>query len=100
MRSMKFAAGLVAVSLGLGMTAASASAEQVANVSSCLERAAQLKTALEANAQSANYQEATKEGMYGRAFCNNSFYAKGIARYDHALQLLGVAQNADSAATH
>jgi hypothetical protein len=100
MRSMKFAAGLVAVSLGLGMTAMSASAEQVANVSSCLERAAQVKTALNSNAQSANVQQATKEEMYGRAFCNGGFYAKGITAYDHALQLLGVAQNADAAATH
>lgn len=98
MRSMKFAAGAVAVCLGLGMTLASANAQQVASVSTCLERASQLKTALDGNAQSANYQDATKEGLYGRAFCNNGFYAKGVARYDHALQMLG--QNADAAATH
>ena len=98
MYSVKFAASVVALSLGLGMTAASA--EQVASISSCLERASQVKTALDANAQSANYEGAMKERNYGLAFCNGGFYAKGISHYDRALQLLGVAQNADSSAAH
>jgi len=98
MRSMKFAASVVAVTLGLGMTVASANAQQqMANVQTCLNVAAQLKTALESNSQSANYESAMKERNNGLSFCNAGFYARGISHYDHALQLLGVAQNADAA---
>src|ERR1700677_4299265 len=98
MRSMKFASYVVAVSLGLGMTVASASAQQqVATVQSCLNVAAQVKTALDANAQSANYEDAMKERNYGLAFCNGGYYAKGVSHYSHALQILGVAQHADAA---
>ena len=98
MRSMKFAAYVAALSLGLGMTVASANAQQVATLQSCLNVAAQVKTALDSNTQSANYEAAMKERSYGLAYCNSSFYAKGISHYDRALQLLGVAQSSD--ATH
>lgn len=97
MRSMKFAASVVTVTLGLGMTVASANAQQMANVQTCLNVAAQLKTALESNSQSANYESAMKERNNGLSFCNAGFYARGISHYNHALQLLGVAQNADAA---
>lgn len=96
MRSMKFAAGMVVLSLGLGITAASASADQMANATTCLDVATKVKTALDANTQSANYDSAMKERRYGDEFCTNSFYAKGIAHYNRALQLLGVAQKADA----
>jgi hypothetical protein len=98
MRSMKFAASVVALSLGLGMTVASANAQQMATVQSCLNVAAQVKTALDANAQSANFEDAMKERNYGLAFCNGGYYAKGVSHYNRALEILGVAQHAD--ATH
>jgi hypothetical protein len=89
MRSMKVAAYVAALSLGLGMTVASANAQQMASVETCLNVAAQVKTALDSNAQSANYEAAMKERNYGLAYCNSSFYAKGVSHYDRALQLLG-----------
>jgi hypothetical protein len=98
MRSMKFATCAAVLSIGLGMTVASANAQQqVATVQSCLNVAAQVKTALDANAQSANYEDAMKERNYGLAFCNGGYYAKGVAHYGRALQILGVAQHADAA---
>ena len=100
MRSVKFAACAAALSLGLGMTVVSANAQQVADVQSCLSVASQVKTALNSNTQSANYDAAKKERTFGLEYCNNGFYATGISHYDRALQLLGVAQNADAAATH
>ena len=98
MRSMKLAASVAVLSLGLGMTVASAYAQQVATVQSCLNVAAQVKTALDSNTQSANYEAAMKERNYGLAFCNSGFYTKGVSHYGRALQILGVAQSSD--ATH
>jgi hypothetical protein len=100
MRSVKFAALAAAVCVGLGVTAASAADQQVASVQTCLSLATQVKTALEANAQSPNYDDAVKEKKYGLEFCNASFYAKGVSHYDRALQLLGVSDKADAAMSH
>jgi len=97
MRSMKLAASVAVLSLGLGVTVASANAQQMASVQTCLNVAAQVKTALDSNTQSANYEDAMKERNYGLAFCNSAFYGKGVAHYNRALQLLGAA-NGD--ATH
>lgn len=90
MRFAKSALGIVAIGLGLGIATAPASAEQMASLSSCLSLADHVKAALDANMQSANYHAAQQERTYGREFCTNGFYAKGIAHYEHALQLLGV----------
>ena len=98
MRSVNLA--LCVAALSLGVTVASANAQQVANVETCLSVASQVKTALNANAQSPNYEAAMKERNYGLAYCNSSFFAKGVDHYNRALALLGVAQNADSAAAH
>ena len=97
MRSIKYAAFVAAMSLGLGLTVASASAQQVANVETCLSSASQVKTALASNAQSANYEAAMKERNYGLAYCNSGFYEKGVSHYSRALQILGMAQNGDAA---
>ena len=94
MRSVKIA--MCAVALTLGATIASANAQEMATIQTCLSTGAQLKTALEANVQSANYQDAMKERNTGLLYCNSGFYAKGVARYNHALELLGVAQHADA----
>jgi hypothetical protein len=96
MRSVNFAMCIAA--LTLGVTVASANAQQVANVETCLSSASQVKTALGANAQSANYESAMKERNYGLAYCNSGFYEKGVSHYARALQLLGASQAAD--ATH
>ncbi len=95
MRSLKIAASVAALSLG--MAVASASAQQVANVETCLSSASQVKTALNSNAQSANYEAAMKERNYGLAYCNSGFYEKGVSHYNRALQILGMAQNGDAA---
>jgi hypothetical protein len=89
MRFIKIAVCLATIgAAGLG----SAGATETANVTTCLQMASQVKTALEGNMQSANYDAAKKEQGYGRDFCTNSFYARGISHYDQALKLLGVAQ--------
>jgi len=98
MRSVNFA--ICVAALSLGVTVASANAQQVANVQTCLNVAAQVKTALGTNTQSPNYEAAMKERNYGLAFCNSSFYAKGIDHYNRALALLGATQNADMSAAH
>lgn len=92
MRMMKIAAMAAAIGSGTALMAASANAEQVASVQSCLNLAAQVRTALDSNPQSANYEAAMKERNYGLSFCNNGFYAKGVAHYSRALEILGVPQ--------
>jgi hypothetical protein len=89
MRNLKLATGVVLVCSTFVAGAAFADA-QTASVTGCLDMAHQVRTALEANAQSPNYQEAVKEQGYGRDFCNNSYYQVGINHYSHALELLGV----------
>ena len=89
MRNLKLATGVAVLCSTLVAGAASASA-QTASVTGCLDMAHQVKAALDANAQSPNYQEAVKEQGYGRDFCTNTFYQSGINHYNHALELLGV----------
>src|SRR5580698_8183454 len=73
MRSVKLA--MCAAALTLGATIASANAQEMATIQTCLSTGAQLKTALEANVQSANYQDAMKERNTGLLYCNSGFYA-------------------------
>lgn len=95
MRSVKIA--MCVAALGLGLTVASANAQQVASVQTCLSSAAQVKAALSTNAQSANYQDAMKQRNFGLTYCNSGFYAQGVEHYNRALQLLGGAQSGDAA---
>jgi hypothetical protein len=97
MRSVKIA--MCVAALSLCATIASADAQQVANVQTCLSVASQVKTALDANQQSPNYSAAMKERNTGLLYCNSAFYAKGVDHYNRALALLG-GQSADSAAAH
>lgn len=89
MRSMKLAACGVALVTGLGFIAA-ANAAETASLKTCLDMASQVKTALAGNENAAKYEEAKKEQNYGRDFCTNSFYERGVAHYALALKLLGV----------
>jgi len=92
MRSLNVAACVAAMSIGLGLSAASAADDQVASMSTCMGLAGQVRTALASNGSSASYEDAVKEQRYGLEFCSNGFYAKGVDHYSHALQLLGGAQ--------
>jgi hypothetical protein len=87
MRNLKWIA--VAV-LSSGLVAGSASAETFAsNMGGCNHAAAAVKDAVAANAQSANLADAQKEQGYGREFCNNQLYDRGVMHYQKALDLLG-----------
>ena len=52
--------------------------------------ATQVKSAVEANGQSANLADARKEQSLGRDWCSNGLYDRGISHYERALDLLGV----------
>ncbi len=88
MRNLKLATSVAILCSMLAAGAASAD-PQTASLTSCLDVAQQVKSALAANAQSPNYQEAVKEQGYGRDYCTNTFYQSGISHYNHALTLLG-----------
>ena len=57
----------------------------------CHSKADQVRTALDANQNSANYAAAKKESDAGRDFCQQSQYRIGVNHYAAALKLLGVA---------
>jgi hypothetical protein len=89
---MRFAMFAAAAAVGLGLGMSAASAQEVASVSTCLSMADQVKTAFSDNSGSANFDAARKERQFGQEFCTNGYYARGVAHYARALQLLGVAQ--------
>lgn len=86
---LKLTACGVVLAVGLG-DVASADASGSASLKSCLDMASQVKAALASNENAAKYEEAKKEQDYGRDFCTNSFYDRGVAHYAMALKLLGV----------
>jgi hypothetical protein len=86
MRFLNLAAGVAVLSLAAGSAFADS---QPATLSGCLAAAHEVKGALDANAQSPNYEDAVAQQRYGLEFCTNNFYAKGIEHYNHALTLLG-----------
>ena len=88
-KSLLFAA---VIASGFVVSAASAAPDQMANLNNCVKLSEQVKSALDSNQQSTNYDEAKKQDRFGREFCTNAFYAQGMAHYEHALQLLGVAE--------
>src|ERR1700733_5215937 len=92
MRNLKLAAGAAILCSTLVAGATSAMADW-ATAANCHDMAEQVKSALAANAQSPNYQEAEKERSNGLSFCSESFYQYGINHYSHALTLLGVTKS-------
>jgi hypothetical protein len=92
MRSIKLAACVALMTAGVSFAAVSANAAEPATLNTCLDMAAEVKTAMASNMQAASYDDAKKEQNFGRDYCTNSFYARGVAHYSHALQLLGVTQ--------
>ena len=88
-KSLMFAA---VVASGFTVSAASAAPDQEAKLTDCVKLADEVRSALDSNQQSTNYDDAKKQDRFGREFCTNAFYAQGVAHYHHALQLLGVAE--------
>jgi len=82
-----FAAALCA---SVALVSLPASAQQTANLSSCIKIADQVQHALAANPQAPNHEAATREQLTGRGFCANGFYSRGVASYEQALKFLGV----------
>ena len=93
MYKLKSIGGAALVCSVLAFNVASASAAEAASLSGCLDQAKQVKTALAANPQSANYSDAVKEQRYGREFCNGGFYEKGVEHFAQALKLLDPAKS-------
>jgi hypothetical protein len=71
-------------------TTTAMAADMAPSQDNCHTMADQVKTALDANQNSSNVAQATKEKNYGRDFCNNSLYKVGLQHYAEALKLLGV----------
>ncbi|HTQ13003.1 MAG TPA: hypothetical protein VMH86_03935 [Rhizomicrobium sp.] len=81
---------IATLSSALAFAASGASAETfAANLGGCTHAAEAVRDAMSANASSANMAEAQKEQGYGRQFCNNQLYDRGVAHYQRALDLLG-----------
>jgi len=90
MRNVKWMAGLVILTGAFAFAASPAGATDTASLSGCASLQDQVKTALQSNAQSPNYENAVKEQRYGLEFCSNGFYQNGVSHYSEALKLLGV----------
>lgn len=89
---MRQLSGIAAAVLSCGIVLG-AGAAGAADQGNCIQLAQQVKTALASNAQSASYQDAQKEQGYGREFCNNGLSDRGVAHYQHALDLLGAGKS-------
>jgi hypothetical protein len=85
MRFLNLAAGVAVLSLAAGSAFADS---QPSTLSGCLAAAHEVRGALDANAQSPNYEDAVAQQRYGQEYCTNNFYAQGIEHYNHALTLL------------
>ncbi|HEV2561491.1 MAG TPA: hypothetical protein VGT78_05065 [Rhizomicrobium sp.] len=93
MVKLKFIGGAALVCSVLAFNVASASAAETANLTGCIDQGKQVKTALDANQQSANYSDAVKQQRYGLEFCNSGLYQKGVDHYAQALKLLDPAKS-------
>ena len=86
MRNIYLAAVGLSAMLAMGATAANA---EGASQSTCAQAQQKVATALAADT-SANHDQATKESRYGRDFCLNGLYKKGMEHYAEAMKLLGI----------
>jgi hypothetical protein len=87
MRNITMTALAFCAMAAMGATAANAMTPTADN---CNTMATQVKTALDANQTSSNFDAAKKEKNYGRDFCTNAMYKVGMDHYAQALKLLGV----------
>ncbi len=89
MRYVNRAAGLVILTGTIACVAASASAQEPATASGCVNMQDQVRTALDNNPQSPNYHNAVEQRRYGLEFCASGSYRNGVEHYAEALKLLG-----------
>jgi hypothetical protein len=87
MKMRTFATSVALIGLVLSPPAALAEAGS----SDCSHLARQVTAALEANADSPNYRAAKIEAGNGRTLCDANEFDMGVAHYQKALDLLGVA---------
>jgi hypothetical protein len=82
---------LVVASLAFAATGmvCNAAAAQETGLVGCIHMGKQLSQALDANAQSPNYDDAHDLKLSGSEFCRTGLYALGLQRYTRALELLG-----------
>jgi hypothetical protein len=90
MRHLTLTMSAAALCASAAFVSLPASAQQTANLSTCIKIADQVEHALAANPQSPNHEAATREQLTARGFCANGFYSRGVASYEQALKLLGV----------
>ncbi len=88
MRYTKPAAGAAIVLAVLASGAAPANAGKANNLS-CVRSGKDVRTALDANKTSPNYEAAMTKRNQGLFACNSGFYKLGMAHYTAALKLLG-----------
>jgi hypothetical protein len=81
--------GLALLSGTIALSALPAGAEEMSNVTGCISMQEQVKSALESNAQSANYHDAVRQKQIGQDYCANGLYHSGVVHYAEALRLLG-----------
>jgi hypothetical protein len=80
------------LSSGIMLASVTAQASD-ANVTSCMQMAQQVKTALADNAGSPGYADALKAQTNGRDFCASGLYEQGVSHYAHALTYLGASKS-------
>lgn len=86
MRNVYLAAIGLSAMVAMGATAANA---DTASLATCAQAQHKVTAAL-ASDSSANHDAAAKESGYGRDFCNNGLYGKGMQHYAEAMKLLGI----------
>lgn len=86
MRNTYLAAIGMSAMLAMGATAANA---ETASQATCTQAQQKVAAAL-ASDSSANHDAAAKESHFGRDFCLNGLYGKGMQHYAEAMKLLGI----------
>ena len=86
MRNVFFAAMGLSAMLAMSATAANA---ETASQATCTQAQQKVAAAL-ASDTSANHDQAAKESHFGRDFCLNGLYGKGMQHYAEAMKLLGI----------
>lgn len=94
MRYTKQAAAAALTCAALAAGSASAIAGE-ANSLSCMRAAKEVRTALDGNKTSPNYEAAITHRNDGLVACNGGFYKMGMEHYAVALKLLGVEMKAE-----
>jgi hypothetical protein len=93
MRYVNLVAGLAFLSGTFVLSVLPASAQDTSNVTGCISMQEQVKTALESNAQSANYRDAVRQKQIAQDYCSSGLYKSGVVHYAEALKLLGVGRS-------